>query len=184
MADLDWLGDDDELDHDKLMGELTYNKLSEQHKKSGFREGFDEGKESNMQNGFNHGFQKAAASSFPLSALLVTIRSINESDRPSDDQRKHLTDLETKINAQKRLIQQEWNPPAEGEDSKQESGCGSDSCACKLGNTNPVASTIKPTSQSIQLEDLVSLERELNELLSEIFPVHQEVNLKSANPFL
>merc|ERR1712137_1508995 len=92
--DLDWLAtQESEKDFDLVVADKYRDQLFEQHKKDGFREGYDQGKESKLQEGFNEGFTKAASCSFYLTSFSVLLNSLYEYECISDEQKTVIDSL-------------------------------------------------------------------------------------------
>lgn len=197
----DWLVLDDHIDHDIAIGNKNQTKLYETHVKDGFREGYEAGRDSKLQSGFNEGFKYAANISFSLS----TIHFLLESILNHEIECKYKTEIESLINqivAEKKRIMEEWQLADDHKEIKNDdTGCGSDACACKSdqkteekpvqqccsgNNSNCCKQKGEEKEQTTETNDfdIKKIEQEANNLISKIFTDSKEIcTLSSVNPF-
>ena len=193
--DLDWLAGGDDQDCDLLLAQKQRNKLFEQHKKDGFREGYDQGKETKLQEGFNEGFKLAAASAFSLSSLLVLLESLREYEGITEDQKVTANSLHQQIEKEIQRTKKGW----EIEDKIVENPPKSDPCACSNTQNAPdkaggccsnnsaessgCCKAQKQCKEAVPACDITALEKEVNALMDTIFPSGCASTVSSTNPF-
>lgn len=193
-------------DHDLIAGEKRTAKLSEIHRKDGFREGYDIGRERKLQEGFNFGFKHAANISFSLSSLQFLLESLLTHDFITTKQETRILELIEQIkNAKKQAINQWEISVKQAQNSTRENNeCESDQCECKpneekqenscCSEKNSGQNCCKSENQSSaclqgKKEDKtilldITLEEQVNSLISEIFPGTTELfSLSQVNPF-